>query len=152
MRKIKFRGKKADGEWVYGSLVTDKYQRSDGTEFDVAFIADLPCMESANDMWTARMHRVEPETVCQFTGVTDKDGNDIYEGDVLLLQSKRRKPDEDPYQRQTSMVFYSNGSFSLEMADGNNMSIKRAARDYEVEVVAHELNGLNDPRKSVESV
>lgn len=139
MRTIKFRGKNADGKWVYGSLVTDKYLRSDGTEFDVAFISDLPCMEQPHDMWTARMHRVDPESVGQFTGATDKNGNDIYEGDVLLLQSKRRKPDEDPYQGQTSMVFYSNGSFSLVMADENNMSLKRAARDYDLEIVAHEL-------------
>lgn len=137
MRKIKFRGKKADGEWVSGSLVTDKCLRSDGKEFDVAFIADLPCMESANDMWTARMHRVDPETVCQFTGVTDKNENDIYEGDILLLQSRRRKPDEDPYQGQTSKVFYSNGSFLLMMEDGNNMSLKRTARYYDAEVIAH---------------
>ena len=68
MRTIKFRGKNATDEWVEGSLITDKYQRTDGKQFDVAFIASgLPCMESPDDMWTAKMQRVKPETIGQDT-------------------------------------------------------------------------------------
>lgn len=90
MRKIRFRAKNADGVWVEGSLITDKYQRPDGKQFDVAFIASgLPCMEQPNDMWTARMLRVKPETIGQDTSLRDKFGKPIFEGDILRAGSEK---------------------------------------------------------------
>lgn len=63
-REIKFRGKTIDGLWEYGSLWIEKGKYYiNGTD---------------NNWW-----EVIPETVGQFTGLYDKNGKEIYEGDIL---------------------------------------------------------------------
>lgn len=71
-REIKFRGKRTDnGEWVYGYYWSVK---------DIHFIQDT----HGNQLMPFD-HKVDLATVGQYTGLKDKNGTEIYEGDSLFV-------------------------------------------------------------------
>ena len=70
---IKFRGKRlTDGKWIYGDFFRNRR---------LAFIAADGIVENPLASWQA--YNVDPDTVGQFTGLYDREGNEIFEGDVV---------------------------------------------------------------------
>ena len=82
MREILFRGKRRDtGEWVEGYFLQDTefYGRTDEHAYIVNHKHPSSCFGS--DIY----YEVDPETVSQFTGRTDKNRKKVFEGDILQL-------------------------------------------------------------------
>lgn len=81
MREILFRGKRLDnGEWVDGSLVhrTQFYGNPDNKYF-ILTDGEFDC-----DYYDAP--QVDPDTVGQYTGLTDKNGMRIFDGDIIRIE------------------------------------------------------------------
>lgn len=151
MREIKFRGKVRKTEffetvndtypinkdyWVYGWLVKD----ADGKTFI------LPADETHVDDKDNKLYfdgepiipEVDPETVGQFTGMVDRNKQEIYEGDILY----------DHYSNNRFRVYFTRASFDVEgILEADYRHLSDVAIDSEVIGNIHDNPELLEQRE-----
>lgn len=75
-REILFRGKQIDnGEWVEGDLN------------HCVMVGETHICQIEDNLSTT-IHKIDKETVCQYTGLTDKNGRKIFEKDIVTINGE----------------------------------------------------------------
>lgn len=101
MREILFRGKRFDdGEWVYGF-----YSNAKGENGRFHYIQDENSFV-----------RVDPSTIWQYTGLTDKNDKKIFEGDIVAFTfhsdlAEHARLEERPEITENHVILFHDGSF-----------------------------------------
>ena len=103
MREILFRGKRVDnGEWIQGDIV----------QFPVHGVVRIVEQEPSY-----KDAEVDSDTVGQYTGLTDKNGKKIFEGDIIHLEYSQVFFGGVYFGEYTAEVSYKEGCF---ITDGTN--------------------------------
>ena len=132
MREILFKAKRLDGEWVEGYPV---YDRADCT---LKRQGKCQCAHDGSLItffgWIDNLHEydeveVDPSTVCQYTGLTDRNGKKIFEGDNVY----------DPHENSIYTVEWNENNAIFQMAhDWRRRSVETA---YYCEIIGNIHDG-----------
>lgn len=117
MREILFKAKRLDGKgWVRGDLL----QYLDGT-----------CVIHWYDKGVRVSSEIDPSTVCQYTGLKDKNGVKIFDGDIITIKNP------EPFSPWICKVIYRDCGFWLEGISRTAIVMLTDYTDVEMEVTGN---------------
>ena len=114
-REIKFRGKMIPGnEWIFGTILRIPappvcFGKSETDKYYIQF-PDPRYMPDWNMPYKMVQGEVNPDTIGQYTDLHDKNGKEIYEGDIVKIKYR----DED-----IGKVIYEHNGFSIDVTNMN---------------------------------
>lgn len=113
MREILFKAKKTyDGKWIEGYYLRDQYHLRG---------KDIIFYRKDSDRFTVYTDRIDIETLCQFTGLCDKNGNKIWENDILMC-----------HENPENLVKVAFGEFGVRNIETGSITDKAIGWYYEV--------------------
>jgi|GEM_PF-3335129 len=124
MRKIKFKGKNIENEWVYGDLI---HRDIWGTKSYIIRVQDSG-FDNYDDF------RIPSETVFQYTGENDKNNKEIYENDTLKVKLSRNGIYDEEIIKK---VVFRNGCFGIDYDEHSFILLRDTRRVIKTEYISN---------------
>lgn len=118
-----FKAKRIDnGEWKIGSLIA-----LPTGEYEISNKCNNP--PDCDPMWDKVVitHKVDQSTICQCTGLKDKNGNLIWENDIMVAHLDDDYPEDETYIR---ILWRGSGFYSKEKGSEDMLQINESDQEY----------------------